>query len=329
MVSSCNLFATDSLTTQLSHSHPGDVIHVSGVHTGKFVTSVDGTAAAPITIEGDGTAVLIGSSPSDPVLEIRNSFYRINNLAIRGGQKGIYVGGAHGILDGISVSDTQEEGFTFPRSDAQYWLVKNCSVRHTGLEGKYGEGFYVGESSGNWLTNRPDTPNHITFYNCVASDTVNDAWDFKEGAHHIKVVKCTADMTNSAPLPASSLPYDHTGAYCRANKVQYIDFRVKNLSEGAELDALGLYQENARDGVTYGRDMELKHVVCENSPKCHFVFINDRKMGVKIYNDCDWRGAGGFASPQSSDTTIVPTGEFVEMRWDGEGGENYGNGADK
>ena len=34
----------------------------SGIHTGIFLTKVNGTMEAPITVEGDGTAVLIGSS---------------------------------------------------------------------------------------------------------------------------------------------------------------------------------------------------------------------------------------------------------------------------
>src|SRR5579862_1793468 len=38
----------------------------------------------------------------------------------------------------------------------------------------------------------------------------------------------------------------------RTDYVQYINFKVENLSEGADLDALGLYLEKGRDGVYYG-----------------------------------------------------------------------------
>jgi hypothetical protein len=315
----------DALQMELAHAHPGSVIRVNGAHTGKFVTRVSGTAEAPITIEGDDAAVLIGASADDPVLQIKHSYYRVKNIRVRGGQKGVVVAAAaHGILEGVQVSDTGEAGYEFRRTGTEYWLVRDCSARRTGLEGKYGEGFYVGDATGNWLTNTADTPGYITFDHCYASDTVNDGWDFKEGAHHIKVVNCVADMTNSAPLPAASLPYDHTGGYCRADYVQYINFRIANLSEGADLDALGLYQKKGRDGVTYGHHIELKNVRCENIPKGALVYIESQKMDVKIYDDCAGENVGSRFRRGSAKGMAMPAGKFVEMQWDGEGGGVYG-----
>src|ERR1700683_2987841 len=72
--------APDSFQTDLSNARPGSVVRVSGSHTGEFVTKVNGTAEAPIMIEGDGTAVLIGASPTDPVLRIKHSWYRVKNI---------------------------------------------------------------------------------------------------------------------------------------------------------------------------------------------------------------------------------------------------------
>jgi len=317
--------AVDSFQTELDGAQPGTVIRLSGSHTGKFVTHANGTAEKPIVIEGDGTAVLIGESPDDAVLNIRHSYYRIRNVEVRGGQVGVEVThAAHGELDYVRVSGTQEAGFEFRRTGTEFWLVRNCSAQHTGLEGKYGEGFYVGDAKGNWLTNKPDTPNHITFLNCYTFDTVNDGWDFKEGAHHIKVINCTANMKTLAPLPKSSLPYDHTGAYCRTDYVQYINFKVENLSEGADLDALGLYLEKGRDGIYYGHHIELKNVQCENIPKGDFVYIQEQEMDVKIYDDCGSKNVGAQNRRGSAKVTIVPADEFAEMLWDGEGGGVYG-----
>ncbi len=311
----------DSLQSELDAAHPGTVIHVSGTHTGNFVTRAKGTAGAPIIIAGDGTAVLVGASPDDPVLNIRHAYYRVKNVELRGGQVGVEVThAAHGELEDVRVSATREAGFEFRRTGTEYWLVKNCSAQHTGLEGKYGEGFYVGDAKGNWLSDKPDTPNHITFLNCYTFDTVNDGWDFKEGAHHIKVVNCTANMKTSAPLPKASLPYDHTGAYCRAEHVQYINFRVENLSEGADLDALGLYLEKGRDGVYYGHHIELKNVQCENIPNGDFVYIQEQEMDVKIYDDCGSENVGSRSRKGSAKGTTVPAANFQEMQWGGEGG---------
>jgi hypothetical protein len=313
--------AADSFQTQLDGAHPGTIIRLSGSHTGKFVTQVKGTAEAPIIIEGDGTAVLVGASPDDPVLNIRHSHYRVRNIEVRGGQVGVEAThAAHGELEGVRVSGTQEAGFEFRRTGTEYWLVKNCSAQHTGLEGRYGEGFYVGDAKGNWLSDKPDTPNHITFLNCYTFDTVNDGWDFKEGAHHIKVVNCTANMKTLAPLPKASLPYDHTGAYCRTEYVQFINFKVENLSEGADLDALGLYLEKGRDEVFYGHHIELKNVQCENIPKGDFVYIQEEDMDVKIYDDCGWKNVGARTRRGSAKGEAIPAAKFVEMQWHGEGG---------
>jgi len=80
-----SVLAVDSFQADLSQAHPGSVIHLSGSHTGKFVTSVKGTADAPITIEGDGTAVLVGSDRGEPVLHIKHSYYRIRNISVQQG----------------------------------------------------------------------------------------------------------------------------------------------------------------------------------------------------------------------------------------------------
>ena len=133
-------------------------------------------------------------------------------------------------------------------------------------------------------------------------------------------------MTNSAPLPkASSLPFDHTGAYCRADYIQYIKFKIENLSEGADLDALGLYQKKGRDGIIYGHHIELKNVECENIPKGSFVYIESQKMDVKIYDDCHHRNVGSLYRSRSAKGVALPAADFVEMQWNGEGGGVYGD----
>ncbi|MGH8047421.1 MAG: hypothetical protein ACREKL_09260 [Chthoniobacterales bacterium] len=317
--------APDALSAALADARPGDTIRISGTHSGIFVTSVDGTAEAPITIEGDGSAVLTTDSKKLPVLKIQNDHYRVVNIATRGGEKGIYVTGAHGLLRGVDVSDTQEEGFTFKRSRARYWLVEDCTVRHAGLEGRYGEGFYVGDATGNWLSDQADTPGYITFYNCRTSDTVNDGWDIKEGAHHVKVVNCTADLSTSAPLPATSLEFDHTGAYCRADHVQFINFRVQNLRSGRDLTAVRLFTQKGRDGAIYGSNMDLKKIAAAHIPQGALLYVNASKMSVRLFDDYKLADVGAFLADGSAEPETESAGRFSEMTWPGEGGEILGN----
>lgn len=324
--------AADSLDTALNNAAPGDVILVSGIHTGRFKTWVAGTQSAPITVRGDGTAVLQGDTTGYGVT-VRHDYYRFENLTLRDYKKGFMVAGAsHGIARRIHVDGTQEEAFKIhhPTSDAvsntpsQYWLFIDCSARNTGQGAKgpgtaYGEGFYTGDADNNWYQNQPDNSGYVTFYNCYVTNTRNDGWDAKEGAHHIKVVNCTQDY--SGPIePAANDGLGFSGCYCRADHVQFANVRC--LALGNDGPAFKLYQQTASDGVTYGHDMALKNVAAEDLTGA-LVHIQRSAIGVTLYDDYALSPAGAALYTTNVHATTAAAATFSEMTWTGEGGGRY------
>src|SRR6266540_1964186 len=112
----------------------------------------------------------------------------------------------------------------------------------------FGEGFYVGQASSNWINNTPDQCAFVTFFNCYTLDTVNDGWDIKEGSHDVKVVNCTADFSGGVE-PASDAAHGSAGYYCRADNVQFIKSSVIGLNNG---DWGYRYSNTTVGGVDYG-----------------------------------------------------------------------------
>jgi hypothetical protein len=327
--------AADPLDTALQNAHPGDVIVVSGIHNGAFKTYVHGTESAPITVRGDGTAVLQGAGASPGFgMSVRHDYYRFENLRILDYKKGFWVAGAsHGIARRIHVDGTLEESFkihhptsgTISNSPSQYWLFADCSARNTGRGSTgpgtgYGEGFYVGDAEGNWYQGQPDTSGYVTFYNCYVTNTRNDGWDAKEGAHHLKLVNCTQDYTGAIePVPGDELGF--SGVYCRADHVQAINTRCLALGSGGP--AFKLYQQRAANGLTYGSDVSLKNVAAEDVPGALLHILNTA-VGVTLLNDYALLPAGAALYATNVSATVVPAAAFSELTWAGEGGGRYG-----
>ena len=104
---------SNGLQQALAAANPGDILELSGTYSGQFKTVNDGTAAQPITIIGDGTAVLASSKITGDQMKIDNNYYRVYNVNTIGGQKGFRITGLHGILMNCHVSGTYEEGLTW------------------------------------------------------------------------------------------------------------------------------------------------------------------------------------------------------------------------
>jgi len=179
-------------TSALANAQPGDTILLSGtIVGGRFTTTRSGEPSNYITIRGDGTARVSGSPYA---LEILHDYYKLENFILENSGKGLVIDNAeHGVVDHVHAMDIQQEAFKL-RNHSRYWEFTFCSARRTGLSGDFGEGFYVGQASSNWINNTPDQCAFVTFFNCYTLDTVNDGWDIKEGSHDVKVVNCTADF---------------------------------------------------------------------------------------------------------------------------------------
>ncbi len=308
-------------TSALAAVQPGDEIVVSGtIAGGKFVTSRAGTASAPITIRGDGTARI---SASPYALEILHDYYRLDNLILQNSSKGLVITGAsHGAVNNVHVMDIKQEGIKL-RDSSQFWVFTYCSVRRAGTSGDFGEGFYVGQAASNWSGSTPDECAFVTFFNCYATDTVNDGWDIKEGSHHIKVVNCTADYSGAVE-PRAGSSHGNAGFYNRADNVQYIKCRVNALDNGT----WGFrYSNDTVDGVDYGSTGNQIKQSAVTGGSVGFVFAEAGTNGI-VYSDYTEASSGDFYATNngtvSAPVTIASPSSFAERTWSGEGGGLYG-----
>lgn len=308
---------SSQLTSALSSVNPGDTIILSGTITSSttYVTSRAGAASAPITIQGDGTAVLSGASNYG--FEVVNDYYRLSNFVIQNASKGLVVDNAnHGAVDHVHVMDIKQEGFKV-RNQSKYWIFTYCSARRTGKSGDYGEGFYVGQASSNWINNTPDACAYITFFNCYATDTVNDGWDCKEGAHDIKIVNCTGDYSGSIE-PAAGASHGSAGFYLRADHIQVIKCNVIGLDNGTWACR---YSNTTVNGVDYGssgNEMKQSEVTGGNVG----LIYSESGTNGRVYTDC-LPGPGGFYASGSATVATPAPSTFAEDTWNAEGGGTY------
>lgn len=314
-----NASTAAQLTSALSAVQPGDTIVLSGTITSgtKFSTTRHGTAAAPITITGSGTAII--DSTANYGLEILHDYYRLSNFQIKNPSKGIVIDNAeHGIVDNVHCMDIGQEAFKV-RNQSRYWLFTFCSARRTGKSGNYGEGFYVGQAASNWLNGVPDACAYVTFFNCYTIDTRNDGWDIKEGSHHVKMVNCTADF--SGPIePAHNASVGSAGFYLRADNLQVIKCRTNELNNTDWAYRISNQTVNSVDYGSTGNEIKQSNVTGGNVA----LIFAEGGTNARVYTDCV-PGPGGLIHSGSSAVNQPAASTFVELTWSGEGGGIYGN----
>ena len=312
--------------TALNNAAPGDTIKLAGGdYLGSFYTKAHGTAAAPIWIIGTNNAIL-RDAPNDPCLNIFHNYYRIEDLTLQNGRRAIYAERAnHGIVRNCVGKNSYKGTFKL-QQDSQYWLFENCRAEGPQSLGP-GEGFYVGKAKSDWETAGstliPDNSGYVTFLNCTAFNCIDDGFDLKESAHHIKIINCIVDFNNDAAVG------DHakTGVFSRANKLQVINFLVKNNTKNSSPseEAYGMYANTLTvNSVTYGTEMELFKFSADNIYEPMFFFEATAANAVKVYNNYSMTNVPqGMYKSGSVQPTPADPATFKEMTWVGEGGESY------
>jgi hypothetical protein len=317
-------FTEIELRGLISNAIPGDTLLISGtidISNGCIETLKQGTASQNIVIKGvnNGTLNLIAYADA-ACLKILHDYYKIIDLVIEANsnsKRGVLIQGAsHGMALNVEVRNTLNEAFKI-RKNSQYWYFERCGVVASGREGQYGEAFYCGDANANWTTgSSPDTTGYITFNQCYAKKPHADGFDFKEGTHHIKVINCSVDFENSEVDPK----YGNSGVFSRANYVQVINCVMKNNSKG-DRSCFFFQRKEAKDAVLYGISSEIKNTLVENFNK-HY-YWTDQPDAI-LYNDYQMLQCAGLkqsGSPKS--VKIIDESKFVQMTWDGVGGEVY------
>ncbi|MEU3524507.1 right-handed parallel beta-helix repeat-containing protein [Streptomyces sp. NPDC038707] len=178
------------LKTALAAARPGDTIHLAdGVYTGNFKAATPATATARITLTGSPGAVLTAGGGYGLHLN-GASYWTVSGLTVTGGQKGIMVDAAQGVvLDGVTVHGLDMEGVHF-RNSSTDGVIENSRIYDTGNDGRgMGEGVYVGTA--NTLSDRSDRIRILN--NTIGPGVGGENVDIKEGTTGAQIIGNTFD----------------------------------------------------------------------------------------------------------------------------------------
>ncbi len=201
-----------SLHEALRSASPGDDIVLypgdyQGIRTESpedrwhyFHSHRSGTANAPITLRSysrEDLQKLHGSDLTSAgyVLYLTGNHWRINDLILHTGQKGIMLDSAnHNILDNIAVYNVRDEGVHFRQSSSNN-ILRNCHIYDTGrLKPGFGEAVYVGTHEGDRLA---DHSNANRIGGCLLGPGVTaEAIDIKAGTINTIVEHNIMDATD-------------------------------------------------------------------------------------------------------------------------------------
>lgn len=285
----------------------GDIIYFTGVHTNRPVTAVHGTASAPIIVRGIN-ATIQGSGYSGFGVDVKHNYYWFDDFTITQTQKAfVATTASYGRVTNVDAVQIGQEAFKF-RNVSQYWDVVRCSVDQAGMIAQdYGEGFYVGQASENWVTSTtPDGSSYITFDQCQTYRLSNDGFDIKEGAHHVKIKNCVIDYISGGPA------FDHArgdaGIFLRGDDIQVINCTVKNHVNGGPGYEVG--DRLAANNIRYGKNIEFKAVTGLNITGVMTKFSSG-SANIKIYDDYVTTNTGSI----TGNYTSAAAGTFTEMTW--------------
>lgn len=142
-----------TIAAALARAVPGVVVDLApGTYRGRVDVAVSGTAAAPITIEGHGTAVLTGGPTVSTLLEIGGSYIVVDGVVLSDAEVLVRIDrGDRNTLRNSRVGPARDECIRLKRGARQNViernLIRDCGtldfVTQPGL-GKNGEAVYIG-----------------------------------------------------------------------------------------------------------------------------------------------------------------------------------------
>jgi autotransporter-associated beta strand protein len=297
------------LTNDLKNATAGETIRLEGgTYDTGISTSISGTPAAPITVEGENGATLSNTTGTGEGIEVNNNYYIFQNININGFQESFRTDGAsYGVADNINATGSAIESFKF-KNTSQHWLVENCSVSNSGMEG-----YYVGDASQNWTGGVPDQSGYITFYHDTDFVNGNDGFDDKEGSHDIRIIDCSVNWNNTVP---GANDEGDSGVYNRATNVTVINLNVVNNGSAGNAER---FETATVNGITYGSGAIAYGVVANN---IHDSFVEDTQPSVQLYDNFSLTNvAGGMFESGSKIPSEPSPSTFVEPTWSGTDGQ--------
>ena len=136
-----------SLQQALEGAASGDTVSVTGTCNENVLVRND---KVRVFLDGGGTAVINGSDPSRPAIDIRGKAVSIQGLAITGGSNGIVVQrGANAVINNNMIDGTGGPGVLV--NQQAFAVLTNNTIQNNAAEGVYvGEGSaaHIGFNSG-------------------------------------------------------------------------------------------------------------------------------------------------------------------------------------
>ncbi len=139
------------------------------------------------------------------------SYWTVKGITVTGGQKGIMMDGADGVvIDSVTVHGLDMEGVHF-RKSSRDGVIENSKIYDTGKDGQgMGEGVYVGSAGG--LSDKSD--NIQIRSNTIGPDVRGENVDIKEGTTGAKISGNTFDGSG-----LSNANYDDSWVDVKGNGV--------------------------------------------------------------------------------------------------------------
>ena len=179
---------TSQLSAALLAAKAGDVITLApGTYTGQFKLRGLNGGVKRTWICGPSSAVLTtGSRAEGSALMLTNdSNIVVRGLSFRGSQKGVTViTGTNITLRDITVTDVGYEAVHFRTQTVDSWVIGSRMTGAGKIVAKYGEGVYVGTSSGNVCAQNgcePDRTVNVNVIDNEISETGAQPIEAKEG----------------------------------------------------------------------------------------------------------------------------------------------------
>lgn len=247
---------------------------------GYFYSNASGTEEHPIIIEGeseDNKSELVGLRNSGgAVIYIVGSYWRINNLKVTNGQKGIIIDkGSNNIINNCEIYSIGQEGVHFRDGSCNNLLV-NSKITETGLQNaSFGEGVYVGSDKGKWETFVKECDNNIIRGCTIGPNVRAESVDVKEGTTGTIIEDCIFDGTgiSGQNYADSFLDIKGNGAIIRNN----IGYRNGN---SIIVDAFQIHVQVegwGEDNYFYGNTLYLDNEEC--------YILNNVRGTATVYNN--------------------------------------------
>jgi hypothetical protein len=202
-----NVSTATQLASALTNARPGDkIVLADGTYSGRFRSSVAGTAASPILLCGSRSAVINSGATSSGgyTFLITGGYWVIDGFTITNTMQGIrFVNSRGSVIRRMRIYNVGLEAISFKGFSSRNIVEENL-IHDVGLyKPEYGEAVYIGSAQSVWCTFsncEPDrSDSNVVRNNTLGPKIGAQMVDIKEGTTGTVVVGNTFDGRGQSP----------------------------------------------------------------------------------------------------------------------------------